>query len=50
MPAHTHTRKMEAYFYFDVPEDQVVFHLMGEPQQKRHIVVQITKRWYLLHG
>lgn len=40
MPAHTHTRRMEAYFYFDVPEDQVVFHLMGEPQQTRHIVVQ----------
>lgn len=39
MPAHTHTRRMEAYFYFDVPEKQRVFHLMGEPQQTRHIVV-----------
>ncbi|MFT3947280.1 MAG: 5-dehydro-4-deoxy-D-glucuronate isomerase [Agriterribacter sp.] len=39
MPAHTHTRRMEAYFYFDVPENQSVFHLMGEPQQTRHIVV-----------
>lgn len=39
MPAHTHTRRMEAYFYFDVDESQRVFHLMGEPQQTRHIVV-----------
>jgi 4-deoxy-L-threo-5-hexosulose-uronate ketol-isomerase len=37
MPAHTHTRRMEAYFYFEVPEDQAVCHFMGEPQETRHI-------------
>ena len=40
MPPHTHDRRMEAYFYFDVPEDAVVFHLMGLPQETRHIVVK----------
>lgn len=39
MPAHTHTRRMEAYFYFDIPEQQRVFHLMGEPQETRHLLV-----------
>jgi 4-deoxy-L-threo-5-hexosulose-uronate ketol-isomerase len=39
MPAHTHTRRMEAYFYFDVPESQRVFHFMGEPTETRHLVV-----------
>lgn len=39
MPSHTHTRRMEAYFYFDVPENQRVFHFMGEPQQTRHLLV-----------
>ena len=37
MPAHTHSRRMEAYFYFELPEDQAVCHLMGEPQETRHI-------------
>lgn len=39
MPAHTHTRRTEAYFYFDVPHDQRVFHFMGEPTQTRHLVI-----------
>ena len=37
MPAHTHSRRMEAYFYFEVPEDQAVCHFMGEPTETRHI-------------
>lgn len=37
MPAHIHSRRMEAYFYFEVPEGQAVCHLMGEPQETRHI-------------
>ena len=39
MPSHTHTRRMEAYFYFDVKEDQRVFHFMGQPQETRHLVM-----------
>jgi 4-deoxy-L-threo-5-hexosulose-uronate ketol-isomerase len=37
MPAHVHSRRMEAYFYFELPEDQAVCHFMGEPQETRHI-------------
>ena len=37
MPAHTHSRRMEAYFYFELPEDQAVCHFMGEPQETRHL-------------
>lgn len=55
MPAHTHTRRMEAYFYFDVADDQRVVHLMGEPQETRHLIVQnrqavISAPWSIHSG
>ena len=40
MPCHTHERRMEIYMYFEVPENQVVMHFMGEPQETRHLVMQ----------
>ena len=39
MPAHTHDRRMEAYLYFDVADDARVVHLMGEPEETRHLIV-----------
>lgn len=40
MPAHTHDRRMEVYFYFEVPEGQSICHFIGEPQESRHIWMQ----------
>ncbi len=40
MPAHVHSRRMEAYFYFELPEEQAICHFMGEPQETRHIWMQ----------
>jgi 4-deoxy-L-threo-5-hexosulose-uronate ketol-isomerase len=37
MPPHIHSRRMEAYFYFEVPKDQAVCHFMGEPDETRHL-------------
>lgn len=39
MPCHIHRMRMEAYFYFEIPEDQAVCHIMGEPDETRHIWV-----------
>jgi len=40
MPVHTHNRRMEAYFYFEVPDNQAICHFMGKPKETRHIWMQ----------
>src|SRR5690606_33035611 len=55
MPAHTHERRSEVYLYFNLPDEAVVFHLMGQPQETRHIVVRneqavISPSWSIHAG
>lgn len=55
MPCHTHERRMEVYLYFNLPENGVVFHLMGQPTETRHIVVRneqavISPSWSIHSG
>nr|WP_199726015.1 5-dehydro-4-deoxy-D-glucuronate isomerase [Leptotrichia sp. OH3620_COT-345] len=55
MPCHTHERRMEVYFYFNMTEDTRVFHFMGEPEETRHLVVKneqgvISPSWSIHSG
>lgn len=55
MPCHTHDRRMEVYFYFDMNEQAAVFHMLGEPTQTRHLVVRneqavISPSWSIHTG
>ncbi|KZL10870.1 5-dehydro-4-deoxy-D-glucuronate isomerase [Pseudovibrio sp. Ad26] len=55
MPAHTHDRRMEVYFYFNMKDDAAVVHMMGEPQETRHLFVHneqavISPSWSIHSG
>ena len=55
MPSHTHERRMEVYFYFELEGDNVVFHMMGQPQETRHIIMHneqavISPSWSIHSG
>ncbi|MBP2197482.1 5-dehydro-4-deoxy-D-glucuronate isomerase [Pantoea cypripedii] len=55
MPCHTHERRMEVYFYFDMAADSAVFHMMGQPQETRHLLVHneqavISPSWSIHAG
>ncbi|HEN3463658.1 TPA: 5-dehydro-4-deoxy-D-glucuronate isomerase [Yersinia enterocolitica] len=55
MPCHTHDRRMEVYFYFDMDEETAVFHMMGQAQETRHLLVHneqavISPSWSIHSG
>lgn len=55
LPSHTHERRMEVYMYFEVPADQAVIHLMGKPDETRHIIMHneqavISPSWSIHSG
>ncbi len=55
MPSHTHERRMEVYTYFEIPEDEAVIHLMGQPKETRHLVMKnfeavISPSWSIHSG
>lgn len=55
MPCHTHERRMEVYLYFNMKDDNIVFHYMGEPQETRHIIMRneqavISPSWSIHSG